>query len=99
MLPNVTKRGAPLTLVNPFATSNPQLPGPIFPSTPSYNAAIVSSLNMLFGTRPGERLFLPTYGLNLEALIFEALDEQMVTDAQNTIRAAIQRFEPRVQVV
>jgi uncharacterized protein len=54
---------------------------------------------MLFGTLPGERLFLPAYGVNLEALLFEALDTSLATDAQTTIRLAIDRFEPRVLVV
>jgi phage baseplate assembly protein W len=54
---------------------------------------------MLFGTRPGERLFLPDYGLNMEALVYEALDDQMTADAQNAIRAAIDRYETRVQVI
>src|ERR1700751_4319070 len=99
VLPRVTKRGAPLAVIDPFATSNPLTPGPIFPSASSYYASITSSLDMLFGTRPGERLFLPDYGLNMEALVYEVLDDQMVADAQAAIRAAIGSYETRVQVV
>jgi len=99
MLPPVINRGAPLSLVNAFVTSDPQMPGPVFPSASSYRASIISSLDMLFGTLPGERLFLPAYGLNMEALVFEALDVQLTSDAQLTIRTAIQTFEPRVQIV
>jgi phage baseplate assembly protein W len=54
---------------------------------------------MLFGTRPGERLFLPAYGLNMEALVYEALDAQMTADAQAAIKSAIERYETRVQVL
>jgi hypothetical protein len=54
---------------------------------------------MLFGTRPGERLFLPLYGLNLEALVYEALDPQLISGAQTTIRTAVGQFEPRVQIL
>jgi phage baseplate assembly protein W len=99
VLPRVTNRGAPLALVNPFATSNPQTPGPIFPSSVSYRASIISALNMLFGTRPGERIYLPQYGLNMEALVYEALDDQMVADAQASIKSAVDRFVPQVLVV
>ena len=99
VLPRVTNRGAPLTLVSPFATSDPQVSGPIFPSAASYRESILSALNMLFGTLPGERLFLPLYGLNMEALVFEALDPQMFADAQTVIRSAIERYVPAVQVV
>ena len=99
VLPVVTNRGAPLALVNPFATSDPQQSGPVFPSAASYRLSITSSLNMLFGTLPGERLFLPTYGLNMEAQVFEVSDEHMISDAQALIRSAIERFETRVLIV
>jgi phage baseplate assembly protein W len=99
VLPRVTNRGAPLALVNPFAVSDPKKPGPIFPSAASYNASIVSALNMLFGTRPGERIYLPRYGLNMEALVYEALDEQMVADAQSAIRSSIETYVPQVRVI
>jgi phage baseplate assembly protein W len=99
VLPVVTNRGTPLALVNPFATSDPQAPGPVFPSAASYRLSITSSLNMLFATLPGERLFLPTYGLNMEAQVFEASDEHLISDAQAAIRSAIERFETRVSIV
>lgn len=99
VLPKVTNRGAPLTLVNPFATSDPQKPGPIFSAASSYRDSLTSALNMLFGTRPGERLFLPDYGLNMEVLVFDPLDVQMTSDAQAAIRMAVERYIPQVQVV
>jgi phage baseplate assembly protein W len=99
VLPRVTNRGAPLALVNPFAVRDPKTPGPIFPAAPSFNTAIISALNMLFGTRPGERLFLPAYGLNMEALLFEALDDTLTADAQTMLRSAVQAYVPQVQVL
>jgi phage baseplate assembly protein W len=99
VLPRVLGRGAPLNLVSPFATSDPQQRGPIFPASSSYNDSIVSALNMLFGTRPGERIYLPDYGLNMEAFVYEPLDEQMTADAQAGIKAAVERYIPQVQVV
>jgi phage baseplate assembly protein W len=54
---------------------------------------------MLFGTRPGERIWLPQYGLNMEVLVYEALDAQMVADAQNAIKTAVGTYIPQVQVV
>ena len=99
VLPRVTNRGAPLALVNPFAVSNPKTPGPVFPAAASYRASIISALTMLFGTRPGERIWLPQYGLNMEVLVYEALDAQMVADAQNAIKTAVGTYIPQVQVV
>lgn len=99
VLPRVTNKGASIALVNPFATTNPQTPGPIFPSAGSYHASIISALNMLFGTRPGERIYLPQYGLNMEALVYEALDDQMTADAQAAIKSAVGTYVPQVQVI
>jgi phage baseplate assembly protein W len=99
VLPRVTNRGASIALVNPFATTDPKKPGPIFPAAASYNAAIISALSMLFGTRPGERLFLPLYGLNMEALVYEALDDQMTADAQAAIKSAVESYIPQVLVL
>ncbi len=92
------KMGLPAVLLSPL---NPSitLSGPIFPSPTSYQDAIISSLKMLFGTIAGERLWLPTYGLNLNALVFEMLNAATANTAQNLIIQAITTFEPRVSVI
>jgi phage baseplate assembly protein W len=91
--------GAPLALVDPNVTVPIARPGPIFPSPMTYREALTSSINMLFGTRPGERLWLPGYGLNMDALVFEVLDSKTTASAQTAIRSAIESYEPRVAVV
>jgi phage baseplate assembly protein W len=93
-----TNFGLPVTLLNPNATSNPQTSGPIFPSSLTYRAAINSSLDMLFGTRPGERIYLSDYGSNLDAYVFEQLDAQLTAAAQAEISKAIQTYEPRISI-
>lgn len=98
-LPQSTNRGNSLALVDPSATVNIQASGPIFPSPASYRAALLSSIRMIFGTRPGERLFLPDFGLNMDALIFETADTQTTTAAESAIRSAIEKFEPRVSLI
>jgi phage baseplate assembly protein W len=54
---------------------------------------------MLFGTRPGERIYLPQYGLNMEALVYEPLDETMIADAQTAIKTSVESYIPTVLVV
>jgi phage baseplate assembly protein W len=93
-----TYLGQPLALVDPNVTPPISRPGPIFPSPMTYREALTSSINMLFGTRPGERLWLPTYGLNMDALVFEVLDSKTTATAQQTIRSVIEAWEPRVAV-
>jgi phage baseplate assembly protein W len=94
-----TYLGNPLTEINPNAKPDITTPAPIFPSPISYQAVITSSINMLFGTRPGERLWNPTYGLNMDALVFESLDVEMTQSAELAIRNAITQWEPRVNVL
>jgi phage baseplate assembly protein W len=42
-------------------------------------ADIASSLAILLGTTPGERIMQPLYGCNLSELVFESLDTRMKT--------------------
>ena len=57
---------------------------------------IASSLEILLGTRPGERLMLPQYGCNLDELLFENLDTRMKTLMADKIETAILYYEPRI---
>jgi phage baseplate assembly protein W len=61
-------------------------------------ADIVSSLEILLGTRPGERAMLPQYGCNLDELLFENLSTRLKTLMADNIQSAILYFEPRIQV-
>jgi hypothetical protein len=57
---------------------------------------IVSSLGILLGTRPGERVMFPEYGCNLDELSFESLDTRIITLVVDKIETAILYFEPRI---
>jgi phage baseplate assembly protein W len=59
-------------------------------------ADIASSLEILFSTRPGERIMLPQYGCNLDELLFENLDTRMKTLMADKIESAILYHEPRI---
>lgn len=62
------------------------------------DADILSSLEILLGTRPGERVMLPQYGCNLDPLLFETLSTRLKTLMADNIQSAILYFEPRIQV-
>lgn len=61
-------------------------------------ADIASSLEILLGTRPGERVMQPDYGCNLEELMFETLDTRIKTLLADKVESAILYHEPRIRV-
>ena len=59
---------------------------------------IDSSLEILLSTRPGERVLNPTYGCNMDRLVFENLDTSLKTFMADLISTAILYHEPRITV-
>ena len=57
---------------------------------------IRSSLEVLLSTRLGERVMQPTYGCNLDALLFEPLTTTLQTYITDLIQTAILYHEPRI---
>lgn len=60
---------------------------------------IRSSLEMILGTRPGERVHLPDFGSRLEELELEPNDAIFEVLAREYVVEAILRWENRVEVV
>lgn len=61
-------------------------------------ADIVSSLEILLTTAPGERVMQPEYGCDMEELLFETLDTTTKTLVADKVENAILYFEPRIDV-
>lgn len=59
---------------------------------------IEQSLNILLGTRPGERAMRLNYGCNLDIMLFEPLTVTLITQVQDIIRTSILYYEPRIDV-
>jgi uncharacterized protein len=59
-------------------------------------ADIQSSLEILLSTRLGERIMQPTYGCNLDDMVFEAMNLTMLTYMKDIIQNAILYHEPRI---
>jgi phage baseplate assembly protein W len=55
------------------------------------------SLHILLSTRPGERIMQPTFGCNLEKLMFEPLDASLKTYVEDIVKTAILYHEPRIE--
>jgi phage baseplate assembly protein W len=60
---------------------------------------IEASLRILLGTTAGERVRHPTYGLNLQELLFEPMNTTMQTLLKDRIRTTVLIYEPRINVV
>jgi phage baseplate assembly protein W len=59
---------------------------------------IQRSLQILLSTRPGERIMQPTFGCNLEELLFEPLTTTLKTYMKQIIETAILYHEPRIKL-
>jgi len=58
---------------------------------------IEKSLEVLLGTRKGERVLLPDYGCNLDEMVFEAFNESVKTYLADMVKSAILYHEPRIE--
>lgn len=61
-------------------------------------ADIYQSLDNLLNTIPGERLFLPEYGTDLEQYLFDPLNDATAFAILGEVVNAVTRWEPRVKV-
>lgn len=62
-------------------------------------ASIKQSIVNLLLINKGERFFDSDLGSNLYSLLFEPLDFGVATLVQNEVRATLERYEPRINVV
>jgi len=63
------------------------------------DAAVRQAILLLIATRPGERVMRPAYGCDLQQLVFSPNDDTTAGLAVHYVRRAVERWEPRVQIV
>jgi len=68
-------------------------------ATVAGDAAVRQAVLLLLSTRPGERVMRPDYGCDLTPLVFAPNDDTTAGLAMHFVRRAIERWEPRVQIV
>lgn len=61
--------------------------------------SIRQALLLLISTRPGERVNRPTYGCNLNRLVFSPADDTTAGLAMHYVQQAVLQWEPRVTIV
>jgi uncharacterized protein len=59
---------------------------------------IEQSLRILLATNPGERVMQPAYGCGIKRMVFEQLNDSLLTEMRHLIEKAILFFEPRITV-
>ena len=59
---------------------------------------IEQSINIILGTRPGERVMRPEFGCRASELLFEPKDAATETRMQQYVEEALRRWEPRIEV-
>ena len=62
-------------------------------------AAVKQAVKNLILTNHGDKPFRYNYGGNVRDLLFDLADEDAEADIENTIIAAIEKFEPRAQTL
>lgn len=58
---------------------------------------IERSLEILLGTRKGERVMRPEYGCNLDEMVFESFNLSLKTYLADMVETAILYHEPRIE--
>ena len=61
--------------------------------------SVRQAIVLLLSTAPGERLMRPEYGSHLHRLVFAPNDQTTAGLAIHYVRAALTRWEPRVEIV
>lgn len=63
------------------------------------DALVRQAVLLLLSTRPGERVMRPDYGCDLDLVAFAPNDATTAGLAAHAVRQALERFEPRVEVL
>jgi len=68
-------------------------------ATVAEDASVRQAVLLLLTTSPGERVMRPDYGCNLRSLLFSPNDDTTAGLAMHYVRQALQRWEPRIDVI
>lgn len=60
---------------------------------------VAEAIRIVLGTCPGERVMRPEFGCGAHRLVFGSLDATTVGRVVDTVREALARYEPRIEVL
>jgi len=61
-------------------------------------AALRDAVNNILSVTPGEKLFAPWFGCDLESVLFEPIDDTTARRVRNKIIQCLQDNDPRIKV-
>jgi Bacteriophage baseplate protein W len=64
-----------------------------------YEQRIEESIYLILSTAKGERVMLPDFGCGIHDLVFEPNNPGTVSATKQSVRTALTRFEPRIDVL
>jgi phage baseplate assembly protein W len=64
----------------------------------SGNEDIEQAINLILSTAPGERPMRPEFGCEIHDYLFDTLDASTIAKMEAAVRAALARWEPRIEV-
>jgi hypothetical protein len=65
----------------------------------SGNSDVQEAIDIILGTAPGERPMRPEFGCGIHNFIFDNIDASTLGKMEYEIRAALDRWEPRIEVL
>ena len=60
---------------------------------------IEQAIELILATAPGERPMRPEFGCGVHDFVFDSIDASTVARMEDAIRDALDRWEPRIEVV
>jgi len=60
---------------------------------------VKQAIGLILSTAPGERTMRPEFGCGVHDYVFESLDASTAARMEDEIRSALDRWEPRIEVV
>jgi uncharacterized protein len=59
---------------------------------------IEQAIRLILGTTPGERPMRPEFGCGIHDFVFERIDSDTLSRIEDSVRSALERWEPRIAV-
>jgi len=60
--------------------------------------SVLTSIDNILGTRPGERVMLPQFSSALQGMLFEPITSHLRLKVSNEVKRTIERWDDRVKV-
>jgi len=61
--------------------------------------SVMTSIDNILRTSPGERVMLPQFGCSLRAMLFENMNSALLTHLSRQIKSSIELWDDRVEIV